>query len=296
MNGRNFDHLFDVWVEAGPTVAPTRVAEAVRLEVRATRQKVSPSWWPTRSIPQMNNAAKLAMGAGALVLVALLGIAFVTSPGNIGGPEIYASPTIASEPTPEAKQLKAGALEPGTYRATPFGPASSSIEFTFTVPDGWEAFDEVGLLPTTGSAGPDGVAIGFGQVVRLYSDPCYDNAPGASDVAVGPSVEDLVAALRAQTAYDTSQPTDITLGGYSGQKVDIVLPSDLDFTTCDGEGFYVWEGGAYAQGPGNRWHLWILDVEGTRVVVLGSDFETTPGDKRAEMNAIIDSIEINPQP
>ena len=52
--------------------------------------------------------------------------------------------------------------------------------------------------------------------------------------------------------------------------------------------------GGYAQGPGNRWHLWILDVDGLRVVILAQDFATTPAQDQAEMQAIVDSIEIQP--
>ncbi len=52
--------------------------------------------------------------------------------------------------------------------------------------------------------------------------------------------------------------------------------------------------GIYAQGPGERWHLWILDVEGVRVVVQSMDYAGTSAQHRAELQAIVDSIQIEP--
>jgi len=49
------------------------------------------------------------------------------------------------------------------------------------------------------------------------------------------------------------------------------------------------------QGLGNLWHVWILDVEGTRVVVLAANaYAGTPAEDRAEMQAILDSLLIEP--
>jgi hypothetical protein len=137
------------------------------------------------------------------------------------------------------------------------------------------------------------MALVFLMVDGLYSDPCHDNAPGEQDVVVGPTVEDLAAALQDQSAYEASTPTAVAVDGYTGLRMDLQLPSDIDFATCDEGQFWVWDAGPYAQGPGNQWHLWILDVEGVRVVVLAEDFTTTPEEDRAEMQEIIDSIEID---
>jgi hypothetical protein len=86
----------------------------------------------------------------------------------------------------------------------------------------------------------------------------------------------------------------VTFGGFSGKRLDLLLPSDVDFASCDNGGFYIWDGSIYAQGPGNRWHLSILDVEGMRVVILAQDFEATPAQDKAELQAILDSIRIEP--
>lgn len=55
-----------------------------------------------------------------------------------------------------------------------------------------------------------------------------------------------------------------------------------------------WESGIYAQGPSNRWHLWVLDVDGARVVVQSTDYAGTSPQHRAELQAIVDSVKIEP--
>ena len=52
----------------------------------------------------------------------------------------------------------------------------------------------------------------------------------------------------------------------------------------------------YAQGPSNRWRLWILDVEGYRSVIVSTDYADTSEEDRAEQQAIIDSIQIQAAP
>ena len=50
----------------------------------------------------------------------------------------------------------------------------------------------------------------------------------------------------------------------------------------------------YAQGPDNVWDVWILDVDGDRVVVVATYFPGTSADNLAEQQAIVDSIVIEP--
>ncbi len=55
-----------------------------------------------------------------------------------------------------------------------------------------------------------------------------------------------------------------------------------------------WDPGIYMQGPSQRWHLWVLDVDGARVVIQAMDYPGTPEARRAELQAIVDSIKIQP--
>ena len=162
----------------------------------------------------------------------------------------------------------------------------------FTVPDGWVGFRGVGVLPATGTEAPDGMGIVFGEVsAGMFADPCRWRAADP-EVPVGPTVDDLVNAFAEQTAYEASAPVDVSLGGYSGKRVDLQLPSDV--ATCDNGEFYPWVGSIFAQGPDNRWDVWILDVEGDRIVIFGTHFPGTSAEDRAEQQAIIDPIVIDP--
>jgi hypothetical protein len=178
---------------------------------------------------------------------------------------------------------------------------------TFTVPEGWEAAFGFALLPADarGYGPPGGMAILFEDVATLNGDPC-DWLGTADDVRVGPAVDDLVNALLAQTAYEVSGPVDVTIGGYSGKRVDIVVPTEPfagqsdDAPECDRGNYRLWstsggdEAGIYVQGPADRWHTNILDVDGTRVVIVTRDFPLTRAADRAEMDAIVDSFVIDP--
>jgi hypothetical protein len=48
------------------------------------------------------------------------------------------------------------------------------------------------------------------------------------------------------------------------------------------------------QGPANRWQTNILDADGARLVIVAQDFPETSADDRAEMDAIVDSLVIDP--
>jgi hypothetical protein len=86
-------------------------------------------------------------------------------------------------------------------------------------------------------------------------------------------------------------PVRVKLGGYSGKYVDLQVPPDIAKCTI---GYNPWAPAYYAPGPNHRWHIWSLDVDGVRVVILSEDFAGTSPEDLAEMRAIIESIQINP--
>jgi hypothetical protein len=273
-------------------------------EVDTTQQRRSR--WPAWRIFAMNPAYKIGLGAAALLVVSIVGYNVLPRNGIGNTPAVPTSaPTSSIDPTAVPAPLGAWPLTNGPlvaheYFVRPYGPPNDSMTFTFDVPDGWEGFipggsDVTSVLPATGAGGPTGMAFGIGLVERIYSDPCKAEdsrgLPTVGDVDVGPTVEDLATAFREVTAYEASAPVDVELGGYSGLRVDLQLP--LEFG-CRSDKFFPWEGSAYAQGPGDRWHLWILDVEGVRAVVLARDFAATPAEDQAELQSIVDSLQITP--
>lgn len=243
----------------------------------------------------MNQAMRIALASAAVVAVALVGLTLFRG-ANVGGGPSAPTATLSPMPTSEPQALVDGPLAAGMYETTPFPPPDDAIQFTITVPDGWSAdlrgpavFPSIG----DGTSGPAGAAMVFLRDVGLYADPCHGNT-GEPDVQVGPTVDDLVAALANHGAYESTTATDVVVDGYAGKQVELLMPSDIDFATCDGGQFWVWESAPFAQGPGNRWDLRILDVEGTRVVILAEDFADTPAGVQSELDAIVESIQIEP--
>ena len=291
---RDVTRIVRSWLEEGVTALPDRVLDTVLDQLPATSQRRAP--WPARRFREMNTALRFAVAAAAVVAVAVVGFNLLPRQGGPAGPGPTppSTPTPTVEPSPTAPQpLGNGPLEAGTVVATDLGP-SESTRVTLTVPDGWEGFAGACVLPITGTTAPDGMGICFGEVnTGLYSDPCHGSS-GPADVPVGPTVNDLVDALAAQTAYEVTSPTEVTLGGYSGKRMDLQLPSNVG--SCDNGEFYPWSGSIYAQGPNNRWRLWILDVEADRLVIISTDFAGTSAEDRAEQKAIIDSIQIEAAP
>ena len=125
----------------------------------------------------------------------------------------------------------------------------------------------------------------------LYSDPCHSTPP--PDIAVGPTVEDFANAIASHPDLDATDPVDVTLAGYSGKYIDLQLPADTLHARLTAS-FGRTSPAMYAQGNSDQWHLWILDVAGVRVVIQSMDYPDTPSEKQAELQAIVDSIQIEP--
>jgi hypothetical protein len=117
---------------------------------------------------------------------------------------------------------------------------------------------------------------------------------------VGPTVDDLVAALKANTSYTSSAASPVTFGRFEGQELELQLPGNDVISTCDKErgdtqgSYFVFPKGFYAQGPNSRWHLDIVDVDGTRLIIMDSIGEGTPQADIAAAQAIVESFDITP--
>jgi len=307
---RELTRIVRSWLDEDVAAFPDRVLDAALDQIHATHQRRP---WPAWRAQPMSLQLRLAIAAAAVVAIAVVGINLWPDSQGPGGPTPSPSPIRTPQASASSgaavRPLRDGPLTAGTYQTQPFVPLST-IRFTFDVPEGYTAFGNSGLSrDDVGFGPPNGMALAFLGVGDLYSDPCNGTA---GDVDTGTTVGGLTTALASQGAYEVSGPDPIELAGFSGQLMTLTLPSDLDFSTCTNDGgdpaaraanvggFFVWQsdqsGGSnvYAQGPGNRFHLWILDVNGARRVVLTHDFAGTTPQHRAELQAILDSIVITP--
>jgi hypothetical protein len=311
---RDVTRIVRSWLEDGATALPDRVLDNVLDQLPATPQRRA--WWPARRFGEMNNFAKFAVAAAAVALVAFVGFRLLPGQGNTGGPQPSDSPSPSQSQTasPSAGRVPAefpeGELQAGSYTVAPFSSgegmchvppqsgcsetdADNTIRVTITVPDGWSGIDRAVWLEE--NQPPSGAALGFGRGAWLLSDPCKYIA---TDVPVGPTVADFVDAVAEHPILDTTPPVDVTLAGYTGKYFDLQVPADISNCQTEPGGdtpiYRPWEPGIYAQGPGHRWHLWVLDVDGIRVVVQSMDYAGTSEQRRTELQAMVDSIQIEP--
>ncbi len=87
-----------------------------------------------------------------------------------------------------------------------------------------------------------------------------------------------------------TDPVDVTLAGDSGTYRDLTVPDDISECVR----YMPTDRHIYAQRPGQRWHMWILDVDGVRVLVKMNDYPGTAPEHLAEEQAIIESLGITP--
>ena len=291
----DFEARLATWLEEGATSGPDELLSRTFARTRSTRQHRSPRLrllQPTRSATISSTLKFAAVATVALAVGIGIGLSLTRGPDIVSAPAAGPSPG----PTPVALQ---STLHSGTYVATPFaGPGSSgvcldppragctetaadgAITFTFEVPDGWAG------LPPDGISSSAGTGLLFQRGGDLYDDPCATD--GIPRIAVGPSVDDFTNAVATNPLLDTTTPMNVELGGYSGQYIELQVPADL--TGC--AQFRPWDPWYYAQTPGERWRLWVLDVGGVRVVVQAIDHADTTPVAEAELMAIVDSIQI----
>jgi hypothetical protein len=312
MNQRSdIDRVLQVWMDDGPSTMPDRVIDVVADRISVQRQRRS--WRLLRRLA-MDPIFKLGAAAAAVLVIAVVGYSLLPGRPGVGGPSTplpTASPSPVPTSTPAATgpvALPNGILAAGSYRVQPVSdPATLSV--TMDVPAGWVGYPANVALTSPGESN-EGIAIGFLKADGLFSDPCQWDMDGTGaydqpgDVEIGPTVDDLVAALQANSSYTSSTPGSVTFGEFKGSELELQLPGDDVLSTCDREPggepkglFYVFSGkeaGWYAQGPDNRFRLTIVDVDGTRLIVMISYFEASPQADLSAAEAIIDSLEFTP--
>ena len=214
-------------------------------------------------------------------------------------------------PTPTVQDIMGltpfAPLQPGTYSIDPDLDPSTPLRVVYEVPaEGWAAW-----IGAAKPADEGHVMVSITTVTNLVRQGCRDHS--WADPPVGPSVNDLATALADLAPFRvTSPPTDVTIDGYRGSNLELTVPDlpiegagdDRRFTGCaegtlkswvaavdtePGDAFYGYNGE-----PGRTEEFWILDVDGTRLMIEANWSPASPGKDVAEMRAILDSIRIEP--
>lgn len=241
------------------------------------------SWWPARRFPDMNAVAKLAIGAAAVVVVAVAAIQFFPVGTGPGGPATASPSPIASVPP-----LGTGPLEPGRYTLSWDGPPTS-----LEVPAGWIGEPAIVWKGEEREVGWGGWP---GPVTQVFSDACLEGVLQPVDG----TVQGLVDALDDQLNTEATI-TQITLGGRPATRVDLAPAPGLDMASCsegaDGPLKIWYEGealGYNALPPGVRGIVVVVEIDGELVIFTGQiDPDASPTDL-AGLEAVIASTQFAP--
>jgi hypothetical protein len=227
--------------------------------------------------------------------------------GQVAGSSPSPSTVPSASPQDVMRRQHFSALEPGRFFIDPDGDESTSLRVVFDISsEGWSAWIGAAKFSDVGHSG-----VSITTVANLVTDGWSDHA--WADPPIGPSVNDLVAAMIALHPFEiVAQPTDVTIAGYPGKHLEWVVPdlpttgtgTDLLFTGCvlgqlkswvgfidtgePGDAFYgYW-------GPGYREEFWILDVAGDRLMIAAEHSAGTLAADLEEQRRILASISIEP--
>jgi hypothetical protein len=218
------------------------------------------------------------------------------------------SPTAPSEPTasPTIQDIEElgdfAPLEPGTYFIDPDADPATPLRVVYEVPvEGWSEWAGAAKFATDGHVG-----VSITTVTNVVGHGCRDHSPG--DPPIGPAVDDLATALSDLAPFEvTSPPRDMSIDGYTGKHLELRVPDipvegegdTRQFARCIDGNLESWisphvGGFSGYTGPGYREEFWILDVEGTRLMIAANRSPGSPPEDLAERQAILDSIRIEP--
>jgi hypothetical protein len=289
---RDLDRLLRSFLKEGPLELPDPSYDEVRDRMEHTRQRAFIGPWRT---PVMNRYLQIGVAAAAVVLVAIIGFQYLGS--NVGGPNSTATPEPTPTPEPSGAAPSSSAAELPLGSSHVLWNAPGDIQISVTIPSsGW--FGDVGAGFITKDDNPDPPA-GAGIVVfqgplYVYGDRCHWATTRPETPAT--TVDEILRALMAQTPDDGGSPLNVSLGGYSGAVLKLHVPDGALFADCDRGEFRSWVGdpvadnARYHQGPGQDDYAWVIDVNGTPVVLDVGNFYETPSATRDEMDAIVHSV------
>ena len=166
------------------------------------------------------------------------------------------------------------------------------IRVSFATPANWQG--NIGGPYGTYARPPVGGDVWLQLFDKVYADPCHHDR-GLVSPAVGPSGDDLVDALTSRPGLNASTPTATTLGGLPATMLTLAGPASL--SSCTDGVFRVWElplGATNDLLPGETQRVWILAVDGKRLVVSGHELPDDTAAGRADVQRVIDSMLIEP--
>jgi hypothetical protein len=237
---------------------------------------------------ETRNRRRLSMAAAAVVVV--VGIAAIAVANNRDDDQSPSATAVSTgaPATAVAPRRGAGVFEP------------SSPRVTYIMPDGWHG-SGAGVWKSPNRQLP----VFFVNT----DDKFFINCPSSLlDPQVGPTVDDLVSALVNLPGVD-AETKDVTIDGFDGKQIELTFPSHYVGEECSPDFaarrkgiplyFRCNYGGkkwcdSLVEGvlPNQHQKIWVLDVDGSRLVIMAAFFPDTPQKDRADQDEIVASIQI----
>jgi len=310
---RDPDRLIHQFLLEGAEHLPDQVYDAVRADIEQQRQRVVIGPW---RMPTMNKFVPIGLGAAAVVVALVVGSQLLgpPAPSGVGGAP-SATPSATAEPSPSVAVPSSATA----WTGLPEGPfvvssADDPVQVTVSIASpgwGWlTEYDAVNKdddgLDTPETVGAVLIAWAWpaGTGFNVYGDPCQWLTTIPATPATTP--DEIAAALAAQALSDASAPVDVTVGGYAGKAITLHVPMsyhqvpdvprEQEFADCDQNEFVFYgtdrADGAVernAQGPGQIDELWILDVNGSIVILDAAYGPAAPAALVDEMRTLAES-------
>jgi hypothetical protein len=170
---------------------------------------------------------------------------------------------------------------------------SSTPRLVITLPAGWTNDDNMTVFKNYGTQA--GLAFGSWIVDGTVVDPCTDHT-FVTPKPVG--IDALAQALSHQPKTTAKPIAAVTIDGYRGKLVEVTVATDISKCGNGVDGFWLWTSPdgdrRYVQDSDETDRIYILEVEGQRYTITVRIPSRTTAADRAELETIVNSIDIQP--
>jgi hypothetical protein len=229
--------------------------------------------------------------------------AAVPAPPPAAGPPDR-NPTVTPHPA-----VLAMPAEAGEQALVPFG--STRVRLSIALPDGWSKAGDGMYAKSTGATAAADVSISAWRLRSVNVYPCRWSVGAFPDEVLMRTAEGQALALSSWWGQDplmppksnagispiASKPRAVTVHGYPTWSVEVLIPSGLDLAECDAGQLVLWEaadGTTRTSVPGQLDRLWVVEIGGEVIVVDVASSSSTSEAAVSELNAVIESIIIEP--
>jgi hypothetical protein len=302
--------------DSAPPEAPAGLRTGIRDIARSNRQRRP--WIALVKERPMRLSNRVAVGSptARLAVVPLLLVLLLATAGAavVGAqtlsPYPSATPTPLATPmllpnlhgftpplVPNLRAVTPTALPAGTYSYPENAWPDDAQLAVFTLPAGWSTFRE---NVTKNYGTPQEVLFTFWVVTEIFRDACHWDTYEGGLVSAGSTPDDLVNALSQQLGRTASTPTDVTVGGYPAKMIELTVPADLDPSTCSHGSLRFWpspvdpNSGLFGSPAGSIDDVYAIDLNGHRDVMLARHYPGSSDADKAELQAIVDSVQFVP--